>query len=117
MIMSLKQRAEALKKRLSQAEHQNAPQEGDAPQSSLGVVFRLSVELVSALLVGLLLGLWLDHTFKTKPLFLIVFVILGIIAGFFNIFRSLKGLGLVVNENSDIKDKNSSNSSSKKRRS
>ena len=47
----------------------------------------VSVELVSALLVGLAIGWALDHFLKTKPLFLILFVLLGGVAGMFNVWR------------------------------
>jgi len=60
-----------------------------APQdaSSLGVFFRVGIELVSALLVGLAIGWGLDHLLKTKPLFLILFVLLGGAAGMINVWR------------------------------
>ena len=55
--------------------------------SAMAVFFRVSVELVSALLVGLAIGWALDHFLKTKPLFLILFVLLGGVAGMFNVWR------------------------------
>ena len=55
--------------------------------SSMGVFFRVGVELVSALLVGLAIGWGLDRLFGTKPLFLILLVLLGGVAGIINVWR------------------------------
>ena len=55
--------------------------------SAMAVFFRVGVELVSALLVGLAVGWGLDRLLGTKPLFLILFVFLGGIAGIVNVWR------------------------------
>ena len=55
--------------------------------TAMAVVFRVGAELVSALLVGLAIGWTLDHFLRTRPLFLILFVILGWIAGIINVWR------------------------------
>jgi ATP synthase protein I len=52
--------------------------------SSLG----LSVAL--AIFIGLGIGVWLDRTFDTAPWLMLLFLILGIIAGFRNIARAIK---------------------------
>jgi ATP synthase protein I len=43
--------------------------------------------LVIATFIGLALGLWLDRVFDTSPWLTIIFLILGIIAGFHNLYR------------------------------
>ena len=55
--------------------------------SAAAVFFRVGVELVSALVVGLAIGWGLDRLLKTKPLFLILFVLLGGVAGIINVWR------------------------------
>lgn len=55
--------------------------------SALAVFFRVGVELVSALLVGLAIGWGLDRVLHTRPLFLILFVLLGGAAGIINVWR------------------------------
>lgn len=55
--------------------------------SGLGPAFRVGVELVSALAVGLGIGWALDRWLQTNPLFLIVFVLLGAVAGVLNVWR------------------------------
>ena len=65
------------------------PEPGQAASdaTAMAVVFRVGVELVSALLVGLAIGWTLDHFLRTKPLFLILFVLGGGIAGIINVWR------------------------------
>ncbi len=55
--------------------------------STMVVFFRVGVELVAALLVGLAVGWGLDRLLGTRPLFLILFVFLGGIAGMINVWR------------------------------
>ncbi len=65
-----------------------APADASVPDaSSMAVFFRVGIELVSALLVGLAVGWGLDRLLGTKPLFLILFVFLGGIAGIINVWR------------------------------
>ena len=47
----------------------------------------ISSEIVAAILVGLLLGGFLDYLFKTKPIFTFVCLILGCIACFRVIYK------------------------------
>ena len=60
--------------------------------SQIGKVLRLAVEIVAAMAVGLSLGLLLDIYLETKPIFTIIFFLLGSCAGFLNIFRVAKSL-------------------------
>jgi ATP synthase protein I len=52
---------------------------------SLGV--RVLVEFVSAAIVGALVGWQLDKWIGTSPLFLLVLLLLGTAAGFWNVYR------------------------------
>jgi len=52
--------------------------------SSMGLELGLSV------VVGFLIGSWLDQWLETKPWFLIVFGLSGIFAGYRSIFRLVK---------------------------
>jgi len=49
--------------------------------SALGKAFKLSTELVAAVFVGGFFGWLLDRWMNTLPLFLAVFLLLGIVAG------------------------------------
>tara|TARA_Y100001968_G_C19233180_1_gene655508 strand:- start:294 stop:674 length:381 start_codon:yes stop_codon:yes gene_type:complete len=63
------------------------------PSNTLSLAFRVSVELISALVVGTAIGWLLDYWFDTRPWFLIIFVIMGGGAGVTNVYRMAKELG------------------------
>ena len=58
--------------------------------SSIGAAFKLSTELVSAVVVGSIIGFILDNTFGTKPWLIIIFFFVGVVAGIVNVFKSAK---------------------------
>lgn len=47
----------------------------------------IGIELVAGVLAGLILGVLLDKMFTTKPLFLIICLVLGIIASLRTIYK------------------------------
>ena len=63
------------------------------PNTSLGLAFRVSVELVSALAVGFGIGWLLDYWFETRPWLMLVFILLGGAAGILNVYRMARGFG------------------------
>ena len=58
--------------------------------TSLGKAFKISTELVAAVVVGATLGFLLDNWFDTKPLLTICFFFMGVAAGMINVFKSAK---------------------------
>ena len=58
--------------------------------SSLGKALKISTELVAAVVVGSTIGYILDSWFDTKPLLIISFFIIGVVAGILNVFRAAK---------------------------
>ena len=62
----------------------------------LGIFLKSGVELVSAIIIALVIGIFLDNYFQSKPIFLIIFLILGFAAGIMNVYRSVKKLGFEV---------------------
>ena len=50
----------------------------------------IGIEMVVSTFVGLAIGLYLDGLYETKPWLTIFFLIVGIIAGFKNIFLEIK---------------------------
>jgi ATP synthase protein I len=48
----------------------------------------LGINLVVSTFIGLGIGLFIDKYTKTTPLFTLIFLLLGIIAGFYAIFKS-----------------------------
>ena len=60
------------------------------PKSNIGQAFKMSTELVSAVLVGTIIGFILDTWFDTKPWLIIIFFFVGVVAGITNVIRSAK---------------------------
>jgi ATP synthase protein I len=58
--------------------------------SFMGSAFKLGTELVSAVLVGTIIGFILDTWFDTKPWLIIVFFFLGSAAGILNVIKTAK---------------------------
>ena len=53
---------------------------------------KISLDLISSIIVGALIGIGLDKIFLTKPVFFIIFLVLGIITGFYSLFKTVKKL-------------------------
>src|SRR3984885_16377485 len=62
--------------------------DGAARASAMALGFRLSSELIAGVAVGALMGWGFDRFLSTSPFGLIVFVLLGFIAGVVNVIRS-----------------------------
>jgi ATP synthase protein I len=88
-----------LKAAKAQYEDQNpvSPARG-AREITLGI--RAFMEMLGVLLGSGLMGWALDAYFKTAPVMLVIFVVLGIIAAFFNLYKLSKNLGTAVGSNS-----------------
>ena len=56
--------------------------------SFMGRAFKLGTELVSAVVVGTIIGFILDNWFDTKPWLMIIFFFLGTAAGILNVIRT-----------------------------
>jgi ATP synthase protein I len=69
-----------------------APAQKPEPQSSpagsaMSLGLRAGSEFVSAVVIGLGIGWVLDRTLHTNPAFLIVFFLIGVAAGIWNVIR------------------------------
>jgi ATP synthase protein I len=80
----------------AQASSQGKKDEKSPTDNVLGLALRISVELVSALAIGLAIGWLLDYWLATKPWLMIVFIFLGGAAGILNVFRMACGFGYAV---------------------
>lgn len=88
----LRSRLEALKTDLGDAA---AVENSDAAASrskgssngALGVGLRAGSDLAAGVIVGGGIGYLLDRQFGVSPLFLIIFVMIGMAAGFWNVYR------------------------------
>lgn len=81
--------ARLAKARRPEASGRGAPEEG---QSAMGVAFRLSAELVSAVVVGGGIGWLLDRWLGTGPWLLLGFFLLGAVAGIMGVIRTARDM-------------------------
>ena len=58
--------------------------------SKLGIAFKMSTEMVAAVVVGTIIGFILDNWFGTKPWLILIFFFVGVIAGIMNVVKSAK---------------------------
>jgi len=58
--------------------------------SSIGTAFKMSTELVAAVVVGTIIGFILDNWFGTKPWLILIFFFIGVITGIMNVIKSAK---------------------------
>lgn len=78
----------SLGRRLDEAKRQAEPRPKEAPPTSLGIAFRFATELVVAVVLGAGVGWLLDRWLGTRPIFLVVLVLLGAAAGIRNVMRA-----------------------------
>ncbi len=64
----------------------------DASSSKLGIAFKMSTEMVAAVVVGTIIGFILDNWFGTKPWLILIFFFVGVAAGILNVVRTAKSM-------------------------
>ena len=106
---ALSTRLSGLDKRLSKlqgdrkAAAQQSSRENETAASNasgMAIGFRLSSELVAGVLVGGVLGWTCDYVLPTKPWGLIVFVLVGFVAGVINVMRAA---GVIAKQSDRLK--------------
>ena len=83
---SFKTRLEIAKKKIS---NKNVDSKNEK-NSNFGEAFKMSTELVAAVVVGTIIGFILDEWFGTKPWLILIFFFVGVIAGIMNVIKSAK---------------------------
>jgi len=68
-------------------DHLKAEKKRNTVLSSGNTAFNIAVELVSGVIVGVIIGLLFDNLFDSKPAFLIICLMLGIVATFRSIWN------------------------------
>ena len=82
-------RLKALEERIAKAKGANAPKPHmDEHYSRAQLAWRMVIELVAGLLIGFGIGYGLDTLFGTMPIFLVLFTLLGFVAGVKTMVRS-----------------------------
>ena len=80
---SLEDLDERLRKARSAQEHPDTP----SRSGPVGQAMRLATEMAAALVVGGVIGWFLDSWLDTKPWLLLLFLVLGLTAGMMNAYR------------------------------
>lgn len=93
----IRQRLDKLQDKLGNVDEREAVKTPDERESAargkaMGIAFRIATDLVAGVAVGGFLGWFLDGQFGTAPIFLVVFLFLGIAAGLRNSLRAAKRL-------------------------
>lgn len=70
--------------------------DGRPATSGMGFGFRIAMDILAALVVGVVIGLLLDRWLDTLPLFLVVFFFMGGAAGILNAYRTATRQGYAV---------------------
>jgi ATP synthase protein I len=58
------------------------------------MAWRMVIELVTGMLLGLSIGFGLDFVFNTRPLFLVIFALLGFAAGVRTMLRTAQSMAV-----------------------
>lgn len=92
------ERLSALEARLAQAKGKPAPEKTQTGKAfSQGeMAWRMVIELVSGMLLGLSIGFGLDYVFGTRPIFLVIFCLLGFAGG----VRTMMGTAKAMSDES-----------------
>ncbi len=69
--------------------------------SLAGVGYRMSIELVVGICVGLGIGWLIDQAMGTRPWFMIGLMFLGLVAGIFNVVRLSKDIQRRIDKETD----------------
>ncbi|MEX0320020.1 MAG: AtpZ/AtpI family protein [Ruegeria sp.] len=86
-----KQRLSQLEERIDAAKKAKQPKpRADADISGGELAWRMVIEMVSGLAIGFGIGYGLDSLFGTIPIFLVLFTLLGLVAGVKVMLRSAK---------------------------
>ena len=79
-----------LKSKIETIEKKNKNESLRKKEKALNFGFKISTEIVAALVVGVSIGILVDKFLGTKPFGLIIFFIFGALAGFLNIYRVMR---------------------------
>ena len=88
--MNNNRKLENLKQKLDKLQSSKTDQSHRYKKTGAGFGFKISTEIIAALIVGVCIGLFVDNYFNSKPFGLIIFFILGALAGFLNVYRVMR---------------------------
>lgn len=95
---------EDLRARVDKARRALATDGGDGDEgrgNAISVAFRLGIELIAGLVVGVGMGWLLDKWLDTSPIFLLVFFVLGAAAGILGVVRTARQINIGEGHDND----------------
>ncbi len=81
---------EELRKKIDNLDVPKKNNQSKKKENGAGFGFKISTEIIAALVVGVGIGLIVDNYFNSKPIGLIIFFIFGALAGFLNVYRVMR---------------------------
>ena len=63
---------------------------GNSSKDGYSIGLKISMDFLSSIIAGVLIGLGIDKVFSTKPVLFIIFLLLGIVSGFYNLYKTVK---------------------------
>jgi ATP synthase protein I len=85
-----RKRLDDLATRLRTARKGAKPPARASTHREMGMAYRVLVEMIAGVGVGGFLGWWLDTWLETRPIFLMVMLVLGFAAGGMNAYRAIR---------------------------
>jgi len=92
MISKLPNDLRNLQEKLEEIEIDARDKNNSEIQKNMGYGLRVGIELVVAVGMGVLIGIFFDKIFNTSPILMILFLFLGFAAGINNIMKQLNSL-------------------------
>lgn len=90
---TFRRRLDTLDGKLAKAKSQRPqPVDSEGRGKAMGQALKLSAEMVASVAVGGVIGWTLDWLFDTKPILMLVFLILGGATGILNVMRTAKSM-------------------------
>lgn len=87
---SERERLRQLEKKIAAAKGEEKSDQAPTDLSQANVAWQMVTELVAGIVIGLGVGLGLDTLFGTKPFMLVLFILLGFVAGVRVMMRTAK---------------------------
>jgi len=97
------ERLRALETRLGEKAKEEPPSRGEEHFSQANMAWRMVTELVAGLGIGFLIGFGLDYVTGLRPVFMVVFVLLGLAAGIKTMMRTANEIGKTPGQPGDDK--------------
>ena len=97
------ERLRSLETRLGERTKEAPPSRGEEHFSQANMAWRMVTELVAGLGIGFLIGFGLDYLTGWRPVFMVVFVLLGLVAGIKTMMRTAHEIGRKPGHSGDDK--------------